>query len=143
MKHNHDELLQASREKRFLQRWNLELARHAAAWQSDAVELSVTEPHDKSAHEGCMGKRREGREGGEDVANGHRGTGGCPAPSFSSRGLKAEGLSRNTALEAQKFLTDTWWNARRAAWEITMTEGGKAFTRGLSNDNHGRALHIG
>ena len=40
--------LQGLTRKRFLHRWNLELARHAAAWQSDAVELSISLPHEKA-----------------------------------------------------------------------------------------------
>ena len=34
--------------KRYLQRWRLELSRHAASWQSEAVELSIGRPHEKA-----------------------------------------------------------------------------------------------
>ena len=40
--------LQGLTRKSFLHRWRLELSRHAAAWQSDAVELSISKPHEKS-----------------------------------------------------------------------------------------------
>ena len=36
--------------RRFLHNWRLKLSRHAAAWQSEAVELSIGRPHEKAVH---------------------------------------------------------------------------------------------